>query len=283
MANKSIAVHLSLLGWLLSVGTAHAQESGIEGEAWRSNSLNWMYETCRSGAERVCEELRYRLNQPEHAKERRLYAERFDRECSGGDGAACAELGLAAFGGRGLEEDISTAVRLFRRGCELESPKSCFMLALAYLEGAGVEADENASLRLYQDACNGGYGLACQELTNFHAFGRMNLEPLSETETFRLLSIACADGLYDSCYNLASILYHGRGATPDRIEAARLYLWLCQADHRDSCVNYGYLLEHGEGVQRDIQRALEFYHRACTSGVEAGCESARALEAVPSP
>jgi TPR repeat protein len=83
----------------------------------------------------------------------------YERACEARSGEACANL--AVLSASEIPPDVTRAVALFARGCDLGEPIACFDLANHYADGTGVEQDTERAAALYAQACSGGYPAAC--------------------------------------------------------------------------------------------------------------------------
>lgn len=114
-------------------------------------------EACKGDAERYIDSLAAETG--EKYEEPRRYAV----ACDNGGATACVTLGtLVERGRRGLPENMSRAVRLFARACELQSMDGCEK-ALDYLLVHELEEDVRGLLvGILTDLCAGGNEVACR-------------------------------------------------------------------------------------------------------------------------
>ncbi len=77
---------------------------------------------------------------------------------------------------------------------------------------------------------------------------------------------AAARGHADAQFNLAALLYAGRGGDADPAAAAAWYEKAAVQGHADAQAALGYLYENGDGVPLDAARAAEWYRKAAAQG-----------------
>ncbi len=95
--------------------------------------------------------------------------EGLQRGCDGGEAVDCAALGHLYRRGEEAPEDLSRAIAMFRRGCDLSSGAeefgsySCHFLAAFYESGEGVPQDLGRALQLYEKSCRAGNDDSCSQ------------------------------------------------------------------------------------------------------------------------
>ncbi len=86
------------------------------------------------------------------------------RACRKSNGDACANLGYLVAYGRAGEGGVPEAVKLYAKGCDLDSSNGCANLAAVLSEGGwGVEADLPRALDAFKKACKLGDSESCAE------------------------------------------------------------------------------------------------------------------------
>lgn len=124
-------------------------------------------------------------------------------DCDRGISSACT---LAASrverGGEGIPKDLTRAVRLHERACELRDIGSCVTAARMHASGAGVPPNRARQLDLLDKACQLGDGSSCSAAAK--AFENGAGVPRDERRAHELWQRACASGVQTACEALES-------------------------------------------------------------------------------
>jgi hypothetical protein len=163
-------------------------------------------------------------NQKRYSEAKSLH----EQACSGGNGLACANIGVIFLGGHGVEKDYLRAARFFSKACDMGNGDGCSQLGFMYETGVfGIEQ-------------------------NF-------------TKALKLFSKACGIGNADGCRGLGSIYGLGEGVQRDQLKEAKYDAKACDGGNAQECTDLSVLYDLGAGViERDIPRAQEFARKACT-------------------
>jgi localization factor PodJL len=145
-----------------------------------------------------------------------------------GDAAPLYEIATRAAEGRGLERDMSLALRLFERAAQAGLPTAQERLAQFHEKGIGVARDPRQAAFWYERAAQGG---------NIRAM-----------------------------HNLASLLVAGTNGKPDYAAALRWYGEAAEAGFQDSQFNMGILLARGIGARQDLAKAFQWFSLAAAQG-----------------
>ena len=87
------------------------------------------------------------------------------KECNGGNGASCYELGVLYDNARGgAAQDYQKATELYSKACNLGNGAGCSNLGFLYDNGSGVAQDGKTAAELYAKACDIGSGGGCYDL-----------------------------------------------------------------------------------------------------------------------
>lgn len=149
-------------------------------------------------------------------------------------GESCNAAGVARAQTAGAsEEELSSAARLFRRGCDLGYAQACNNLGLAYESAAGVQQDYGAAMTSFERACSGGFA--------------------------------------EGCSNQGALFEHGLGVPVNLGDAQRAYNQACRRGSALGCSNLGVLYAQGRGVPVDLAMASQLFAEACRGGSEIGC------------
>ena len=169
-------------------------------------------DSCLDGSDAACEGL----------------AAMADQRCSGGDTDACETLGLLKSQGRGTNEDLPHAAKLFEHSCDAGLAKGCVNLGWALQNGLGVEPDADAAAGYFEQACDSGLGLGCHNLAVLHYENGRKRQALAAWER------GCDLAYTGSCHNLAAVLIEG-GENEGADRARELYERACNAGLAVSC------------------------------------------------
>lgn len=123
-------------------------------------------------------------------------------DCDRGISFACAVVALRVERGEGVPRDLTRAVRLHERACELRDVPSCVTAARMHASGAGVPPSRARQLELLDAACTLGDGTACAVAAKAHANGTGVAR--DERRAHELWQRACAGGVEAACEQLES-------------------------------------------------------------------------------
>ncbi len=76
----------------------------------------------------------------------------FEKACTGKDGAACNELGLAVEHGQGAPRDRKRATELYGQGCDLDEAVACANFGLSVRDGLGAPKDPKRAATAFEKA-----------------------------------------------------------------------------------------------------------------------------------
>lgn len=195
------------------------------------------------------------------------------RACDGGDGHACALLGLHYQDGLGTEYAPALALRVYDKACKAKVGVGCFNLASMYAGGHGVVVDTERADALQTKAreywvasCNTD-GDERRWCTNA-AF----LEPDGPKKAENRLALnlrACASGFQIGCVQALSDKLDTKAITAEQYIAEMTKL--CDGGEASACGNLGSAFVAGDGVPADAKRGLGFLERACDKGDKQAC------------
>ena len=128
----------------------------------------------------------------------------FDRACTLGFGASCANARELRGGGRALSRDDTEAVTFTETrggplgsGCDGRNPEACTGLGLMYLEGREGPVDLSKAAAALRRGCALGQPVACANLGLMHRRGAGM--PVNEQQARTLLDEACRRGVEAAC------------------------------------------------------------------------------------
>lgn len=119
-------------------------------------------------------------------------------DCDRGIAFACTVVAQRLeHGGEGVAQDLTRAVRLQERACELRDATSCVNAARMHVSGRGVPPSRQQQVELLGAACKLGDATACS--TAARAFATGAGVPRDDARASDLLRRACVNGLTSAC------------------------------------------------------------------------------------
>lgn len=118
-------------------------------------------------------------------------------DCDRGIASACSVVATRIERGDGVPKDLTRAVRLHERGCELHDAASCVSAARMHASGAGVPPSRARQVDLLGAACTLGDALACAVPAKAFASGAGVAR--DERRAAELWQHACAGGVATAC------------------------------------------------------------------------------------
>jgi len=141
--------------------------------------------------------------------------------CDSGVGEACNRAGNY----QTSQKKHSEALRLYKRGCELNAEAACYNLAHKYEYGSGT------AVEYLQKSCDLRFGKACTELSTFYYNSDKN-------RSFEYAQKACDYKDGNGCDRLGTFYLVGNGVAPNRDKAMKLFRKGCNLGGEDACSSY---------------------------------------------
>jgi uncharacterized protein len=123
-------------------------------------------------------------------------------DCDRGLASACSVAALRVEHGDGVPKDLTRAVRLHERACELRDAAACVSAARMHAAGAGVPPSRARQIELLDQACALGDGAACSVAAK--AFANGTGVARDERRARELRERACASGVETACEEIES-------------------------------------------------------------------------------
>ena len=182
-------------------------------------------------------------------------------------------LGSLYYIGRGLKQDYSKAIELFKEASERGNIAATFNLGVIYAKGRGVEIDEKRAFEYYKTAAFAGLPQAQFNYAVWLREGRVeDPNPIEAMEWFKVSSNKNFDR---SLIELAKGYENGTAGRRDYREAVKLYRRArANEDNRDNSPYFnstfylGKLYLRGLGVTKDEKKGLRFIKEAAGGKVE---------------
>jgi TPR repeat protein len=118
-------------------------------------------------------------------------------DCDRGVVFACTIVATRTERGDGVAKDLTRAVQLYERACELRDGPSCVSAARMYASGRGVPPSRPKQIQLLSSACTLGDSHACSIPAN--AFATGGGVPRDERRATELWQRGCAGGDEAAC------------------------------------------------------------------------------------
>ncbi len=287
------------LGLHLENGSEQAPKDPEKAEAFYRLS-------CDKGVARGCMFLGNYYDQRQNYAESAKYG---SKACLAGEQAACTNVAVLAFYGRGIKEDRGLAYRLWERACRLQDWMACSNAGAVIFNGLGVKQDHALARGLFDRACTATGSAGCNNLGMTYELGmggpmdvqkglELYLEGCKGTDPFGcvLAGLVAEERLTAADrYSTALTLYEkgcsaaGTGGCLSVEEMRRTFggKWNEEGLVRRSCdgatvpalscYNAAILHERGLAGARDLGKAKERLTAACKGGLQRACRAPSTL------
>jgi serine/threonine protein kinase/TPR repeat protein len=195
-----------------------------------------------------------------------------DTACTGGDGEACADLGMMYGYKLGVTQDVKKSASFFTRACDLNNPDGCYNIGNFYYVGTLNTADDARARPLLTKACDEGSDQGCWTL------GLTYLQPSTGARdvpnAMAVFTKACDARLGRSCMILGQMYENGRmGVEQDYARTVDYFSKACEDGNSTGCYMMGNVYWSGHGVEKNLAKSDEYFKRACTMGETSACHS----------
>ena len=177
---------------------------------------------------------------------------------------ALVGLGLMHEAGRGVEQDLTEAVRLYRLAAEQDSAEGQTSLGVMYEYGIGVDQSVTEAVRWYRLAGEQGHARGQKNLGTMYEFGKGVQRSL--TEATRWYRLAAEQGYAEGQTSLGVMYENGAGIEQNFTEAVRWYRLAAEQGHARGQKNLGLMYESGRGVAQSLAEAVRWYQLAAEQG-----------------
>ena len=214
-------------------------------------------------------------------------------------GDACNMIGVIYAQGRGVEKNVETAVKWYRKSAEKGSIVGQYNLANKYYRGKGVEKNLSEAAKWFRKSAEQGDTVAQYDLGRLYERGegvakneeeavkwyKMAAEQnykeaflplaylLTECKTVKdeAASVfwykkAIETGNPSALYNLGVMYMDGRGVEKDEIKAMEYFLQAAEKGDSKGLYSLGALYWDGRGVEKDEMKAMEYFLQAAEKG-----------------
>lgn len=253
----------------------------------KAQSIKELEKDCQSGNPNACAKLRYiyveagdtQKNRPKRADTETQYIKELEKACRKGDAKSCMELGDMYAEGKGVPQDYTKAITLYRKACAIgsiknrqkvrrkskEAPKYTYKYQspavdtkrqLERMVPVEEKKPESVQIVVIPSPVDNTSSTTLQHSMN----------------TKELYEKACEMGDNMGCYKLGEMYYHGREAQQNYEKASEYYQKACRMGNSIACYRIGEMYYYGQ-VQNDDPHAMSefFYQRACLMGNDVAC------------
>ena len=197
----------------------------------------------------------------------------FRNACDRNDAGACQSLADATYQGDGVPKDLTSAAELYRKACEFSGAgKTCFNYGLMRERGIGVDADAAEALTYYRRACQRKAEEGCTNLAIRYAEG--DGVPQDAELAAGFFSEGCKNGDFNACNNLAYVTRTGKGVAQNSEGAADLYRANCDKGDGAACYGLGQMAMEREPGAGGKAKAYPLFVKACNVNYARGCYNA---------
>lgn len=226
--------------------------------------LTQMVKDCEGGSGPACFELgqAYQNEQPPSLQQDQA-ANAFKRGCKLGSGPSCTNAGFVQRENLGHEELIS----FYRQGCELNDSQGCANLGSALMRIGDATRVPDALLA-YERGCKGGIALACHNAGKLLTKGTDIERDLVRARPF--IQRSCElDPVF--CAEEGVGFAQGWYGPPDFDKAASLFQRACEAGGSEGCVSLSALMIQGKATSSGSPGIADLSKKACDLGHAQGC------------
>ena len=177
---------------------------------------------------------------------------------------ALVSLGLMHEAGRGVEQNLTEAVRFYRLAADQGYAEGQTSLGVMYEYGAGVDQSVTEAVRWYRLAAEQGHARGQKNLGTMYEFGKGVQRSLTEAVSWYRL--AAEQGYAEGQTSFGVMYENGAGIEQNFTEAVRWYRLAAQQGHARGQKNLGLMYESGRGVAQSLTEAVRWYRLAAEQG-----------------
>ena len=161
-----------------------------------------------------------------------------------------------------MEKDLEKARRVFEDNCtNFNNTESCRKTALYKLWGKGGDQEVTSALGVFKKACLQNDAPSCAALAELKTTDKRFEVPKDYREGLRYLEKACDLDDGASCHLLGTMYLIGNSdfkITKDFKKAFDYSLKACERFFVPACNNVSVMYRRGQGVEKDIKKANEY-------------------------
>lgn len=173
-------------------------------------------------------------------------------------------LGFCYGDGIGTQKDLEMAVQLYKQAADQGFVPAKNNLANCFFHGRGVQKDAEKAFHLFKQTADQGNTTGLNNLAIFYWQGIFVKE--DHKQAFKFLQQASEKGNLQGTYNLGFCYLTGIGVKKDEIMATQLFQVAADGGNADALNDLGYCYMYGVGVLKDLRRAFKDFQEAADRG-----------------
>lgn len=174
-----------------------------------------------------------------------------------GDAEAQNALGDAYYDGKGVTENLTEAVKWYKKAAFQENAKAQYNLGVCYYYGYGVEKYKGEAQKWLTKAAEQGYAEAQNFLGYYYEY-----DERYDTKAIVWYTKAAEQGLPMAQCNLGVCYENGNGVKKDLEEAIKWYTKAADQGYAKAQYYLGKAYEEGKGVAKNDSEAMKWYLKA---------------------
>ena len=160
-------------------------------------------------------------------------------------------------------------------------PQALVGLGLMHEYGRGVEKNLTEAVRWYRLAAEQGFARGQKNLGTMYEFGR-GVEQ-NHKEAVRWYRLAAEQGYAQGQTSLGVMYENGTGVDQSSREAVRWFQLAAEQDHARAQTYLGMSYESGEGVDQSLTKAIKWYRLAAKQGNESAIDRLKEIDSDLTP
>lgn len=177
-----------------------------------------------------------------------------------GEAEAQNALGEAYYDGKGVTENLTEAVKWYKKAAFQENAKAQNNLGICYYYGNGVEEDRKEALKWYTRAAEQGNADAQNSLGYSYEYGEGVDKNLKEA--VKWYTKAAEQGLPLAQCNLGICYEYGNGVEKNLEETIKWYTKAANQEYAKAQYLLGKAYDKGEGIAKNDSEAMKWYLKA---------------------
>ncbi|KAI9183754.1 uncharacterized protein BJ171DRAFT_436359 [Polychytrium aggregatum] len=213
----------------------------------------------------------------ENAKHQQIF-HHLKRAAKASHSMAQFHLAECYLNGRGVKQDFTKAVELYRRLADHGISQAQIALGGCYENGEGVDQEYNTAIEWYSKAADQGSEDGRHHILRIGKYLHWGLGVLEDRITaFEWYSKSADQGNSYGQWMTGVCYYWGYGVTKDFAKAFEWYRRSAEQGNRYGQDSIGRCYKHGEGVPEDIDTAVLWYHKSADQGHKNAIERLKEL------
>lgn len=174
-----------------------------------------------------------------------------------GEAEAQNALGEAYYDGKGVTENLTEAVKWYKKAAEQENAKAQYNLGNCYYYGYGVYENYGEAEKWYTKAAEQGCAEAQNSLGYYY-----EINDLNPKKAVKWYTKAAEQGLPRAQCNLGVCYENGNGVEKNLEEAVKLYTKAANQGYARAQYYLALSYDNGKGVAKNDSEAMKWYLKA---------------------